>query len=1064
MDVGDDSRFDDVINNVKNLIGGIDRTTTDSIVVSVSETSTPSIISFETSTKASVPTLDAMKNVDADDSKPSTNNFIAMMLDILDDASTEKTNNEPSCDKDCEFSSDDAIVFSTTPGNNIDTRVTTITTAKTRAPADIDNDITRAPVVTNLPGTVQVSLTKPSPRYNESDFEPITQPQEPDVLAADYVTDATSGIAVETNDGIMINNPNIAIEINFPMNKNQTNNENVSVKYTFGEEKDEDNEINDNPDSSLYDIVTESFESRDPSSTTLFTPPPFDSLPMFDVDIFAPTEKIEDNLIATDMVDISEKDSTLRPSKPSDNFNVTTTGDLANKVTVTEKVLEEDPDNNRKDIKNVVGNSDQLQPMPRLETDDPKQIAEYPPTLSIQTTLRSSTQQIVTTSEELLESSLESSSISDKVPANEDLDLSSSENINLYSSTSPTVTSNYFSKSTSVKVQSSGTNLNNNYGNAEGKEKKTSSENVSLTGSTTASTESSVKSSTESLISTLVESRTVPTDISSKDSDNGKTQSSLLSDGDTKLTTLPTTTKDLVSSEGIRQSMSSTTEFHADVEEKKTTVTFASSESESFYDDNSTKLTTELGSLSTDSSDKNMNDLINETASQNTSTTSNIQNGNDSPNNVNSNTDTMTSTPILHTDKMKDTSQVPRPSGDESFDTSITTTTDIIDQEEKSVTDILFPQTGSIPPPATPDKNEFYNEMSKNGEKVLDTSGEERESTTGKPSLLDTSANFDDIPTLSVFDDNQPSKPDGRPDTNIRDSSTTTKVNLLQTTTATKEIVDDVSDTNADAGFTTLGSVSSQSSMNPSVTQGLENVTPTTYENTSNGIHVTTTLAEIKETNSDTEIKASTEVLVNSDTEETSSSDNNFDINTGSKNNIGQGETQNSDIKIPNLVDVDDTELFSPSTPRSSDVVSAFQTETSISTSSGSSVSTSTSFITTTGSDIRSTTKTSIRNTTRTSVRRTTKTNVKRTTETSIKGTRRSSVISTTTTSVKSSTRTSVKSTRSSVRSTARTSKSTSSSVITSTTRSVMTSTTRSVSPVNRPVQPRRDDAVTEGN
>ena len=87
VDVGDDSRFDDVINNVKNLIGGIDRTTTDSIVVSVSETSTPSIISFKTSTKASVPTLDVMKNVDDDDSKPSTNNFIAMMLDILDDAS-----------------------------------------------------------------------------------------------------------------------------------------------------------------------------------------------------------------------------------------------------------------------------------------------------------------------------------------------------------------------------------------------------------------------------------------------------------------------------------------------------------------------------------------------------------------------------------------------------------------------------------------------------------------------------------------------------------------------------------------------------------------------------------------------------------------------------------------------------------------------------------------------------------------------------------------------------------------------------------------------------------------
>ena len=61
IDSTEDTRFDEVIQNVKDLIGGLgDRSTTEAVVVAISSTSRPSIVSIETSSPS--PSLSPVSN------------------------------------------------------------------------------------------------------------------------------------------------------------------------------------------------------------------------------------------------------------------------------------------------------------------------------------------------------------------------------------------------------------------------------------------------------------------------------------------------------------------------------------------------------------------------------------------------------------------------------------------------------------------------------------------------------------------------------------------------------------------------------------------------------------------------------------------------------------------------------------------------------------------------------------------------------------------------------------------------------------------------------------------
>ena len=181
------------------------------------------------------------------------------------------------CDEDCEFTSDNAILYTTN-----------ITSAEVTRPRDTTEHSTSVGV-TNSPGRVQINLNKPSPRVNESDFEPIIPTEE--IIISDEVT----GVTVRTNDGVMVTNPNVAIEIKFPGKKPTEDTENVSVKFSFGDEDEKENEIDDSliDNSGLYDVVT----SPVISTTTEFVPPNFDSLPVFEKDIFTTTEAVYNGIL-----------------------------------------------------------------------------------------------------------------------------------------------------------------------------------------------------------------------------------------------------------------------------------------------------------------------------------------------------------------------------------------------------------------------------------------------------------------------------------------------------------------------------------------------------------------------------------------------------------------------------------------------------------------------------------------------------------------------------------------------------------------------------------------------
>ena len=192
-------------------------------------------------------------------------------------ATVEDTVSE--CGDDCEFTSDNAIIYTTN-----------ITSSEVKRPHDT-TEYSSSVGVTNSPGRVQINLNKPSPRVNESDFEPISPTEEI------IISDSVAGVTVRTNEGVMVTNPDVAIEIKFPGKKPTEDRENVSVKFSFGEEEEEENEIDDslidNDSSGLYDVVTNPVIS----TTTQFVPPTFESLPVFEKDIFTTTEAVYNGIL-----------------------------------------------------------------------------------------------------------------------------------------------------------------------------------------------------------------------------------------------------------------------------------------------------------------------------------------------------------------------------------------------------------------------------------------------------------------------------------------------------------------------------------------------------------------------------------------------------------------------------------------------------------------------------------------------------------------------------------------------------------------------------------------------
>jgi len=221
------------------------------------------------------------------------------------------------CEKDCIFKEDHAIVYTSTFSPPSTSMQEISISSETRAPA------------TAIPGIVQLSIS-PSPAENSSDFEPIVASE---ATITERTTEDMTSITVTNDEGIKIQDDDVLIEINFPGDYNQNREDDVSVKFTFEDEKD--NEIDDtafdiyeNENTFLYDVVT------DFPTTTPFRPPDFDSLPIFEKDIFDPTihntffeENMEtdystttrnENTVVTTQTEISEnKDAVQHESETS---------------------------------------------------------------------------------------------------------------------------------------------------------------------------------------------------------------------------------------------------------------------------------------------------------------------------------------------------------------------------------------------------------------------------------------------------------------------------------------------------------------------------------------------------------------------------------------------------------------------------------------------------------------------------------------------------------------------------------------------------------------------------
>ena len=290
-----EASFDTVIQNVRELVGGEllgDRDTT--------TTTTTSILMGESDSTdggAEVTTAEAEEGAD----------------------------NEPECGDDCRFTSDDAVAVTTTAGVTTAASVSRVTNSNDGSAAATDlgvspsavtspvSRVTAGPgvVVTSVPGVLEVSLTNPSPRHNESQFSPISPPQsdavagdsavtvtlEPARAAPDVTVVEEGGVVrVEAGGGVMTSAPNTTIQISFPANTEES----VTVRFTFGDEEEDAKEEENDIDDRL--AVTETAATTEPATTTRFSPPPIASLPMFERDIFAPAQpRIEDNMILIDI-------------------------------------------------------------------------------------------------------------------------------------------------------------------------------------------------------------------------------------------------------------------------------------------------------------------------------------------------------------------------------------------------------------------------------------------------------------------------------------------------------------------------------------------------------------------------------------------------------------------------------------------------------------------------------------------------------------------------------------------------------------------------------------------
>jgi len=306
----DESRFADVIQNVKDLIGGLDRSP---IPTPATASPTPiSILDFVvnggngakkpdtglinatgdnsgleattqtvlTSTQVKTTKQAPTRTVDDVDKTIEVIKTVQNIIGDLEEEKiyTNKTKDEISsdakepCEKDCVFKEDHAIVYTSTFSPPSTSMQEILISSEPRAPA------------TAIPGIVQLSIS-PSPAENSSDFEPIVASE---ATIIEGTTEDMTSITVTNDEGIKIQDDDVLIEINFPGDYNENREDDVSVKFTFEDEKD--NEIDDtafniyeNENAYLYDVVTDS------PTTTPFRPPNFDSLPIFEKDIFDPT-------------------------------------------------------------------------------------------------------------------------------------------------------------------------------------------------------------------------------------------------------------------------------------------------------------------------------------------------------------------------------------------------------------------------------------------------------------------------------------------------------------------------------------------------------------------------------------------------------------------------------------------------------------------------------------------------------------------------------------------------------------------------------------------------------
>ena len=263
----------------------------------------------------------------------------------------EKVEKVEECDE-CEFTSDNAIVLSTTNFTS---------NSQTQSSSE------QPSVVTESSGRVQITLSKPSPSVSQSEFEPIIPTE------SIIISDGPTGVTVRTNDGVMLTNPNLPIQIKFPGKKQSEDAENVSVKFSFGEEEEQENEIDDNLiDNSVTSSVI----------TTPSVPPTFASLPVFEKDIFTTTERVYNGILTPGEIieTVKEENRSSEASGTSEAIRaeiVKFTTLLPSSVTMnTSRKTITATESGQEDLQKLNAIEDDFsQPMPRLD-DIPEELGQ----------------------------------------------------------------------------------------------------------------------------------------------------------------------------------------------------------------------------------------------------------------------------------------------------------------------------------------------------------------------------------------------------------------------------------------------------------------------------------------------------------------------------------------------------------------------------------------------------------------------------------------------------------------------------------------------------------------